>query len=78
MATSEKSFCDRQGKGTSLKNACSSFPVAFAPVDTSLTVANFITFLAMVTAKIDAVAALVSSYGTASQSLQALHAESRG
>jgi len=78
MATSEKSFRDRQARATSLKNACSSFHVAFAPVDASLSVANFTTFLATVTEKNDEVAALVTSCTTASQSRQALHAELRG
>lgn len=52
--------------------------MVFAPADSSLTVANFTTFLATVTAKNDEVSALVASYGTASQSRQALHAELRG
>ena len=78
MATSEQSFRDRQGKATSLKDACITFPVAFAPADPSLTVANFTTFIETVAEKNDEVAALVASYTTASQSRQALHAESRG
>jgi hypothetical protein len=78
MATSEKSFRDRQGKATSLKDACSSFSVAFAPADASLTVANFSTFIETVTEKNDEVAALVAGYTTAAQSRQALQTELRG
>lgn len=64
MANSEQSFRDRQGRATSLKDACAAFAVAFAPVDTSLTVANFTTFVGVVTAKNDAVDGLVASYTT--------------
>ncbi len=64
MAISETSFRDRQGKAISLKNACSLFTVAFAPVDTSLSVVNFSLFITTVTAKNDAVETLVTSYTT--------------
>ena len=64
MANSEQSFRDRQGQATSLKDACAAFTVALAPADTSLTVANFTTFIGTVTAKNDLVEGLVTGYTT--------------
>ena len=64
MAISEQSFRDRQGRATSLKDACAAFSVALAPADTSLTIANFTTFIGTVDAKNTLVEGLVASYTT--------------
>ena len=44
----ETSFVDRHFRGESLRDHCVNFTPAYAPADTSLTVANFGTFLGQV------------------------------
>ena len=65
MADSDKSFRDREGRATSLKDACATFTPAFAPADTSLNVANFTTFIGQVAAKNSFVEGKVTSHSTA-------------
>ena len=65
MADSDKSFRDREGRATSLKDACATFLPTFAPVDTSLTVANFTIFIGQIGAKNSLVEGKVASHSTA-------------
>jgi hypothetical protein len=48
-----------------LKDACATFTPAFAPADTSLTIANFTTFIGQIGAKNTLVESKVASYSTA-------------
>ena len=64
MADSDKSFRDREGQATSLKDACVTFSPAFAPADTSLTVTNFSGFLTQVANRNSDVEGRVASHST--------------
>lgn len=72
MADSDKSFRDREGRATSLKDACATFTPTFAPADTSLNVTNFTTFIGQVATKNTLVEGKVATHSTAAGDRTAL------
>ena len=60
----ETSFVDRHFRGESLRDHCVNFTPAYAPADTSLTVANFGTFLGQVGALNTEIGTLTGNYST--------------
>lgn len=72
MAESEASFRDRQGKAQSLHDATEGFTPTFAPADTSLSVANFSTFIGTINAANTSVETLAVNYTTSATTRVAL------
>ncbi len=62
MATSERSFRDREGKALTLKNAIANFAPPFAPADPDLSVVNFTALVAQATTINDSVEGFSGTY----------------